>query len=814
MTDVLPTATATAAGRAVAGLTRDEVLSDYRIGWESRHASLLGRKEALTGKAKFGIFGDGKELAQLAMARAARPGDIRAGYYRDQTFMMAVGELTIEEFFAQLYADADPVREPNSAGRQMNAHFATRMRDAAGAPVDMTKQVHTSADMAPTAGQMPRLVGLGYASRLYREEPALARGFEKFSNGGNEIAFGTIGNASTAEGHFWEAVNAVGVLQALVLISIWDDGYGISVPNEFQICKEDLSEMLSGFERRDGVRGFATYRVRGWDYIALVEAYRDAAETIRRERCPALVHVAEVTQPQGHSTSGSHERYKSAERLAWEVEFDGLRRFRELILAVDVATAEELDAIERAAAERAREAQRNAWEAFQGSLAAEKSAFLDLGKRLAADPSAAAVAANLEATITAFDRTQPVSRRAIQVAAHDLLVETLPHASAARSALAAWTDSQRLAHEERYASDLFASGGRSALNVAPVAPTYGDDAPTVNGFEVLNATFDAALARMPELLAFGEDLGRLGDVNQGFVGLQEKYGRLRVADVGIREQTIMGQALGLAMRGLRPIAEIQYLDYILYGLQTISDDLATLRWRTAGRQAAPMIVRTRGHRLEGIWHSGSQMGGILHLTRGIWLCVPRNMTQAAGMYNTLLAADDPAIVIEVLNGYRQKERLPANVDSFRVPLGVPETLRAGSDVTVVTYGACCRIVLEAAELLSRAGVEVEVVDIQTLTPFDRDGRIVDCLKRTNRLVIVDEDVPGGASAYIQQQIVERLGGFWWLDQAPVTVTGREHRPAYGSDGDYFSKPSREEIFRAVYDLMRESAPARFPALLA
>ncbi|MEO7793319.1 MAG: thiamine pyrophosphate-dependent enzyme, partial [Thermoanaerobaculia bacterium] len=619
MSDVVSQPSRPTSQTGVAGPTREQVLADYRIGWESRHASLLGRKEALTGKAKFGIFGDGKELAQLAMARAARPGDIRSGYYRDQTFLMAVGQLKLEQFFAQLYSDADPVREPHSSGRQMNAHFATRLRDAAGAPLSMMEHVHTSADMAPTAGQMPRLVGLGYASRLYREIPELASGFEKFTRNGDEIAFGTIGNASTAEGHFWEAVNAIGVLGALCLISIWDDGYGISVPNEFQICKADLSEMLSGFAAPagdQGGRGYAMYRVLGWDYPGLVEAYTQAADTIRRDRRPALIHVAEVTQPQGHSTSGSHERYKSAERLAWEIEFDGLTKFRALILEQGIAEAAELDAIEAEAAKKAREAQRSAWDAYQGSLAGEKATFLELARAVAVDsPAAAAV----ESAVAAFDRLQPVLRRNIQSAAHDVLIETLAHPSPARRTLASWIEVHRLENEERYGSDLYASGARSALQVAPVAATYRDDSPTVNGFEVLNATFDAALARMPELLAFGEDLGRLGDVNQGFLGLQEKYGALRVADVGIREQTIMGQAVGLAMRGLRPIAEIQYLDYVLYGLQTLSDDLATLRWRTAGAQAAPVIVRTRGHRLEGIWHSGSQMGGLLHLIRGIWL---------------------------------------------------------------------------------------------------------------------------------------------------------------------------------------------------
>lgn len=790
-------------------LSRASVLADYRIGWESRHASLIGRREVLTGKGKFGIFGDGKELAQLAMARAAKPGDFRSGYYRDQTFMLAVGELNLDQFFAQLYADADPVREPASAGRQMNAHFATRLRDTDGAPLDITTRVQSAADMSPTAGQMPRLVGLGYASRLYRELPGL-EGFSGFSHGGNEIAFGTIGNASTAEGHFWEAVNAIGVLRAAVLLSIWDDGYGISVANEHQICKADLSEMLQGFGRKPGGHeGFDLHRVRGWDYPALVETYLGAAERVRRDHVPAIVHVAEVTQPQGHSTSGSHERYKSAERLAFEVEFDGLRRMRSWMLAEGIAGESELDAIEAEAAAAARAAQRRAWDAFQDAIRADKQTFIDLAGRVA---ERAGDRTAIESMVKTLDRMQPLLHRNLQASAHEVLIATLGEASPERAALARWTENHRLENEERYGSHLFAAGARSPLAVEPVPAAYGDEAPLVNGFEVLNACFDEALARMPNLVAFGEDVGQLGDVNQGFLGLQKKYGALRVADTGIREQSIMGQAIGLALRGLRPIAEIQYLDYVLYGLQTLSDDLASLSWRTAGAQVAPVIVRTRGHRLEGIWHSGSQMGGLLHLTRGIWLCVPRNMTQAAGMYNTLLAADDPAIVVEVLNGYRHKERLPANVGSFRVPLGLPETLRTGSDATVVTYGACCPIVEEAAVLLARAGVEVEIIDVQTLSPFDREDRILASLQKTNRLVIVDEDVPGGASAWLLQQIVERMGGFWWLDAAPLTVTGREHRPAYGSDGDYFSKPSRDEIFRAIYGLMRDAAPRRYPAL--
>jgi pyruvate/2-oxoglutarate/acetoin dehydrogenase E1 component/TPP-dependent pyruvate/acetoin dehydrogenase alpha subunit len=811
MTDTAPdSAIHDRSSRSALPLSRASVLADYRTAWESRHASLIGRREVLTGKGKFGIFGDGKELAQLAMARAARPGDFRSGYYRDQTFMMAVGELTLDQFFAQLYADADPVREPASAGRQMNAHFATRLRDADGAPLDLMARVQSAADMSPTAGQMPRLVGLGYASRLYRELPGLEE-FGAFSHGGNEIAFGTIGNASTAEGHFWEAVNAIGVLRAAVLLSIWDDGYGISVANEFQICKADLSEMLSGFGRKaGGDEGFELYRVCGWDYPALVDTYLTAAERVRRDHMPAIVHVAEVTQPQGHSTSGSHERYKSTERLAFEVEFDGLRRMRSWMLAEGLASERELDAIESESAEAARSAQRRSWDAFQEAIRADKEIFTGLAGRVA---ERASDRAGIESLIKTLDRMQPVLHRNLQASAHEILVATLGDPSPERAALARWTEAHRQVNEERYGSHLYASTPRSPLGVAPLAAAYRDDSPLVNGFEVLNACFDEALARMPNLVAFGEDVGKLGDVNQGFLGLQKKYGALRVADTGIREQTIMGQAIGLALRGFRPIAEIQYLDYVLYGLQTLSDDLASLSWRTAGAQVAPVIVRTRGHRLEGVWHSGSQMGGLLHLTRGIWLCVPRNMTQAAGMYNTLLAADDPAIVVEVLNGYRQKERLPANVGEFRVPLGVPETLREGRDATVVTYGACCPIVLEAAELLARAGVEVEVVDVQTLSPFDRENRILASLRRTNRLVIVDEDVPGGASAWLLQQIVERMGGFWWLDAPPVTVTGREHRPAYGSDGDYFSKPSRDEIFRAVYGLMRDAAPGRYPSLV-
>jgi pyruvate/2-oxoglutarate/acetoin dehydrogenase E1 component/TPP-dependent pyruvate/acetoin dehydrogenase alpha subunit len=805
--------TDTASGRAPFVLSKESVLADYALAWRSRHASLLGRREALTGKAKFGIFGDGKEAAQLAMARAFRPGDVRSGYYRDQTFMMAVGAHTLDQFFAQLYADADLEREPASAGRQMNAHFATRMRAADGSWLDLTAAPQSSADLSPTAGQMPRLVGLGHASRLYRELPELAHHAARFSKGGSEIAFGTIGNASCAEGHFWEALNAIGVLRAPVLLSIWDDGYGISVPNEYQVAKTDISELLDGFRRRPGsAEGFEIRRVAGWDYPALVDAYLATADRVRRDHLPAVIHIAELTQPQGHSTSGSHERYKSRERLAWEEEHDCLRRMRAWMLAERIGTERDLDAIEAEAAQDVRAAKGRAWEAYQAPIRAERDRFVTLASALRQRIADGADAGTIDASLATLARQSPLLRRHLQAAAHEVLIAARGREIPERAALAAWLANHSRENRERYSSDLYAEGAGSALAVAAVAAQLPPEAPVVNGFEILNACFDAALARHPELVAFGEDVGHLGDVNQAFAGLQAKYGRLRVSDTGIRETTIMGQAIGLAQRGLRPIAEIQYLDYILYGIQTLSDDLASLRYRTRGGQAAPVIVRTRGHRLEGIWHSGSLMGGILHLLRGVWVCVPRNMTQAAGMYNTLLAADDPGLVIEVLNGYRVKERMPANVGDFRVPLGIPEVLREGGDATLVTYGACCRIALDAADLLERSGIGVEVIDVQTLTPFDREDRILASLEKTGRLVVVDEDVPGGASAYILQQLVERQGGFWWLDQAPVTVTGREHRPAYGSDGDYFSKPSREEIFTAVYALMREAAPARFPAI--
>lgn len=790
-----------------AQFTKSSILRDYRIAFRSRQASLLGRREVFTGKAKFGIFGDGKEIAQVALARAFRRGDFRSGYYRDQTLMFALGLLTLEQFFAQLYAHPDVELEPCSAGRSMTAHFATCMLNPDGSFREATELFNSSADLSPTGSQMPRLVGLAYASRLYRELPDLA-GMTRFSNNGDEVAFGTIGNASCAEGMFWEAVNAVGVLKSPMLLSIWDDGYGISVPNEHQITKSDLSAILSGFQRAAGSReGYDLYTVKGWDYPALCETYLNAVQIVRREHVPAIVHVTEVTQPQGHSTSGSHERYKSKERLAWEAEFDGLRKMREWMIAQGIAEAAELDALEKEDAQLVRDCQQRAWEAFRNPIEEERRTVLALTADLARE---SAQREEVEAVRRELERTSMPLRRDLMAAIQAALVATCGEELPAARRLVDWKRAQDALNEDRYSSDLYSDTSEAALNVQAVAPVYDDDAPLINGFEVLNAFFDSALRRLPNLIAMGEDVGKIGDVNQGFAGLQAKYGPLRVADTGIRETTIIGQAIGMALRGLRPIAEIQYLDYILYALQILSDDLATLRYRTKGQQKAPVIVRTRGHRLEGIWHSGSEMAGIIHLVRGIYVCVPRNMTQAAGFYNTLLQSDDPGIVVEVLNGYRLKERLPANIGEIAVPLGVPEVLREGSDVTVVTYGACCRIAMEAAERLAEVGIETEVIDVQTLLPFDRHARILESLKKTNRILFLDEDVPGGTSAYMMREVLERQGGYVWLDSEPRTLSGKEHRPAYGSDGDYWSKPSRETVFEAVYEIMHEADPASYP----
>ncbi|MCX8050643.1 MAG: thiamine pyrophosphate-dependent enzyme [Chlorobi bacterium] len=787
--------------------TKEEILRDYALCVASRKASVIGRREVLSGKAKFGIFGDGKEVPQVAMARAFEPGDIRSGYYRDQTFMFAAGMATIEEFFAQLYAIADDEKEPSSAGRSMNGHFATRMLHPDGSWKPIATMKNSSADVSPTGSQMPRLVGLAYASRLYREVPEL-RSFADFSRDGREIAWGTIGNASCAEGMFWEAVNAIGVLRAPAIISIWDDEYGISVPNEYQITKGNLSEILRGFQRREGdTQGFDIYTVPGWDYPRLVALYAYAAQRVRQEGFPAIVHVVELTQPQGHSTSGSHERYKSKERLQWEAEHDCNRRMRQWIIASGIASEEEVAAIEQQAEADAIAAKERAWNDYITPIRSE------LGEVIAMIEAMQHESRSPEKFQPLLDRLRSLREpfRADYFAAiHEALTLTFdePLSSAAR--LIEWRDRMDAIQRERYGSHLYSQSSERAELVPVVAPVYSESSPLVNGFEVLNANFRYWLQRDPRVIAFGEDVGRLGDVNQGFAGLQQVFGPLRVSDTGIRECTIVGQAIGMAMRGLRPIAEVQYLDYLLYALQIMSDDLATVQWRTKGGQKAPVIIRTRGHRLEGIWHSGSPMAGIINLVRGMYVCVPRDMTRAAGFYNTLLRSDEPALIVEVLNGYRLKERLPDNIGEFTVPIGVPEILREGTDVTIVTYGALCRIALTAAEQLQRCGINAEVIDVQTLVPFDRPGIIVGSLEKTGRILFVDEDVPGGTTAYMLQQVIERQGGYRYLDSPPRTLSAAEHRPAYGTDGNYWSKPEAEHIFRAAYELIHEADRRRFP----
>ena len=787
--------------------TRDSIIEDYRVAFRSRQASLIGRKEVLTGKAKFGIFGDGKEVAQLAMARAFRKGDWRSGYYRDQTFMLALGAATLDDFFGQLYAHADIEHDPSSAGRSMNCHFATRSLDPDGSWKNQLESYNSSADLSPTGSQMPRLLGLAYASKLYRELDELAS-MTQFSRKGDEIAWGTIGNASCAEGMFWEAINAAGVLSVPMIVSVWDDGYGISVPNEYQITKGNISELLKGFQREAKAKqGFDIYTVKAWDYPALCETYIAAASIVRMDHVPAIIHVTEVTQPQGHSTSGSHERYKTKERLEWEVDFDSIRKMRDWMIGQGIATADEMDAIEKDDVQVVRDAQRRAWEVYRAEIDAEVRTTIGHLERLARGSNADAI----QQLRSELQRMQsPFRRDAARFLTSALIIAGDADVP---DEIRQWRRQYVAAGDERYGANLHSETNESPMRVEEVKAQYADDAPLLNGFEIINHCFDHALRRDPRIFIFGEDVGKLGDVNQGCMGLQEKYGELRVSDTGIREATIAGQAIGAALRGLRPIAEIQYLDYILYALQLLSDDLATLRWRSAGGQKAPVIIRTRGHRLEGIWHSGSPMAGIIHLVRGIHVCVPRNMTQAAGMYNTLLRSDDPAIVIEVLNAYRVKEKLPSNIAEFTVPLGVPEVLREGSDVTLVSYGATLRIVMEAADLLATAGISAEVIDVQTLLPFDVDGVIAESTRKTNRVAFIDEDVPGGASAFMMQQVVERDRAYEWLDSEPRTIAAKAHRPAYGSDGDYWSKPNRESIFESVYDLMREANPRRYPNIL-
>lgn len=792
---------------AETSLTGEEVLADYRLALASRQASLIGRREVLSGKAKFGIFGDGKEVAQLALAKAMRPGDLRSGYYRDQTLMFALGLHTVEEFFAQLYAHADPNFEPMTAGRSMNAHFATHFLDANGQWQDLTQIVHSTADVSPTGSQMPRLVGLAYASKLYRELPELAS-FTAFSQNGNEVAFGTVGNATCAEGMFWEAVNAVGVLGGPMVLCIWDDEYGISVPNEYQVTKGNISELLQGFQREPGSRqGYDLYTVPGWDYPRLIDAFLQATRLARAEHVPAIVHVTELTQPQGHSTSGSHERYKPAERLAWEQERDAIRQMRLWILDQGLATEEELDEMEREARTNVEGIRRQAWQAYMAPVREERQELSDIIDEIAGSSRHAAELAQIHRRL---NRVQNPTRRALMESTRDVLLLLHDEDNPTKQVLLAWKKAQEARNRDRYSSHLSSQSPQNAQHLRPVRPVYEEESPQLSGFEILNRAFDAILARHPEVVAFGQDLGRLGGVNQGFAGLQAKYGPLRVADTGIRETTIIGQAIGLAMRGLRPIAEIQYLDYLLYALQILSDDLATLHWRTRGRQKAPVIVRTRGHRLEGIWHSGSLMAGLINLVRGINVLVPRDMTRAAAFYNALLQTDEPGIVVEVLNGYRLKEQLPSNLAEITLPFGVPEIVREGDDVTVVTYGAMVRIALEAAELLAPLDVNVEVIDVQTLLPFDVNGVILKSLQKTNRILFTDEDVPGGTTAYMMQQVLEAQNGFYWLDAPPRTLPAQPHRPAYGTDGDYWSKPNVETVLEAVYEMMHDADPASYP----
>ena len=784
------------------------VINDYRIGYESRQASILGRREVLTGKAKFGIFGDGKEVAQLAMAKAFRKGDWRSGYYRDQTFMFATGMSNLKEFFAQLYAHPDIEKEPASGGRQMNCHYATRFLDNDGNWLNQVEAMNCASDISTTAGAIPRLLGLAYASKLYRQNKELAY-LDKFSINGNEVAFGTIGNGSTSEGAFFETFNAAGVLQVPMAVSVWDDAYAISVPASLQTTKEDISEILKGFQREEGTNGFEIFKVRGWDYVALCETYERAIALCREEHVPVLIHVTEMTQPQGHSTSGSHERYKSKERLAWENDHDCLVKMREWMITTAIATPEQIDEMEAEAKVHVRNCQREAWNELADIIAAE------LNETAKDIEQLAEISIHKEGLIeiaTELRKVVDPGRNNIVSAIRQSLRLTVGENTPARQALLVWLKEEKDKNNERYNTRLFSNTAQSPLKVPVVTAEYGDDARTLDGREILNACFDANFARDKSIVAFGEDLGAIGDVNQGFAGLQSKYGEIRITDTGIRETSIIGQGMGLAMRGLRPIAEIQYLDYLIYAMTVICDDLTSLSYRTMGGQKAPVIIRTRGHRLEGIWHSGSPIGMILSAMRGLHICVPRNMTQAAGMYNTLLRGDEPALVIECLNGYRLKEKLPANVGEFTVPLGKAEVLQEGSDITVVSYGSTLRIVMEAVPELEKLGINIEVIDPQTLYPFDTDNLCGKSLKKTSKLLVIDEDVPGAASAYIIQRILEAQGGYYALDAQPRTLTAKEHRPPYGSDGDYFTKPSLDDVIDTVYSMMSEANPSKYPAI--
>ncbi len=786
---------------------KTQILKDYETAVISRECSLLGRREVLTGKAKFGIFGDGKELPQLAMARAFKNGDFRSGYYRDQTFMMAIGKLSPKDFFHGLYATTDIEKEPMSAGRQMGGHFVTPSLNEDGSWKDLTAQKNSSADISPTAGQMPRLLGLAQASKIYREVEGIDT--TKFSKNGNEVAWGTIGNASTSEGHFFETINAAGVLQVPMVVSIWDDEYGISVHAKHHTTKEDISEVLKGFQRTETAKGFEILNVNGWDYTALIHTYENASDIARDSHTPVLIHVKELTQPQGHSTSGSHERYKDQDRLQWEKDNDCNKRFREWIIEKGIATEDDLVVLEKSIKKIVRTAKKEAWSEFLQPTKLAKKEVLEILEKVSIGSTNRVFLSKLKNDLIAIE--EPIKKDIISKA-RKALRYLIGEESEAKNELISWIDKFYKQIQPKYSSHLYSELPNKATNIKEVVATYDDGSEKVDGRVILKNNFDKLFEKYPEALVFGEDTGAIGDVNQGLEGLQSKYGELRVADTGIRETTIIGQGIGMALRGLRPIAEIQYLDYILYALQTLSDDLATLLYRTVGKQKAPLIVRTRGHRLEGIWHSGSQMGGMIHFLRGMYILVPRNMVKAAGFYNTLMKSDEPAIVVESLNGYRLKEDLPTNLGELCTPIGVVETVKRGTDITVVSYGSTLRIVLQVAKELTEVGINAEIIDAQSLLPFDINHDVLKSVEKTNRLLVVDEDVPGGCSAYLIQEIVENQGAYMYLDSAPQTLTSKSHRPAYASDGDYFSKPNAEDIFEKIYDMIHETNPGDYPKL--
>lgn len=785
---------------------KQEVLTDFKIAVTSRECSLLGRKEVLTGKAKFGIFGDGKEIPQLAMAKAFKNGDFRSGYYRDQTFMMAIGALNIQQFFAGLYGHTDIESDPMSAGRQMGGHFATHSLDENGNWNNLTQQKNSSADISPTAGQMPRLLGLAQASKIYRNVKEITDR-TNFSINGNEVAWGTIGNASTSEGLFFETINAAGVLQVPMVMSVWDDEYGISVHAKYQTTKENISEILKGFQRDEENKGYEILRVKGWDYVSLIETYQKAANIARENHIPVLVHVQELTQPQGHSTSGSHERYKNTERLAWEAEFDCLLKMRSWLIDNNIETAEAIEDIEKSIKKEVLEGKKAAWSAFLNPIKAEQQELVELLNTIASK-SANKVFIEKYASDLATIK-EPIRKEVLSTARKVL---RLIKNENSKATLSSWIYSYKETIQPKFSSHLFSTSKDAIAKINEIKPTFDDTTEDVDARVVIRDNFDAIFAKYPETLVFGEDAGNIGDVNQGLEGMQEKYGEFRVSDAGIREATILGQGIGMAMRGLRPIAEIQYLDYLLYAIQIMSDDLATLQYRTKGRQKAPLIIRTRGHRLEGIWHSGSPMGMIINAIRGIHVLVPRNMTKAAGFYNALLQTDEPALVIECLNGYRLKEKMPTNLGEFTTPIGIVETIKEGADITIVSYGSTLRIIEQAAKELQEHDINVEIIDVQSLLPFDINHDIVKSIQKTNRLLVVDEDVPGGASAYILQEIIENQSAYNFLDSKPQTLTAKPHRPAYGTDGDYFSKPSSEDVFEKVYEIMNEANPSKYTSL--